>query len=246
MNELNVLMRFLNHPVWRSDQIFEEFMETKDAVFHRNESNPKEAFLYIPGTRKDRVVLVAHADTVWDECYIRQRKDQKIKLEDGVIRGTNPKAGIGADDRAGCAMLYLLRKSGHSVLITDGEEHGRQGSQYLVNQFPELCSELNSHRFMVQVDRRNARDFKCYDVGSADFRKFIHETTAYTEPDRFSYTDIVTLCRRICGVNLSIGYYDEHTSNEHLILEEWLRTYKILSRLLTEPLPEFLLDSPNA
>jgi hypothetical protein len=94
-------------------------------------------------------------------------------MKDGIIRGTNPKAGIGADDRAGCAMLYLLRKSGHSILITDGEEHGRQGSHYLVNHFPELCSELNNHRFMIQLDRRNARDFKCYDVGTANFTKFI-------------------------------------------------------------------------
>ena len=244
MNELNILMRFMNHPLWSTDGIFEEFMGERNAVFHRNELNPKEAFLYIPGNRKDRIVLVAHADTVWDDCYIRQRIDQKIKLEDGIIRGTNPKAGIGADDRAGCAMLYLLRKSGHSILITDGEEHGRQGSHYLVNHFPELCSELNSHRFMVQLDRRNARDFKCYDVGTDDFRKFIHETTAYTEPDRFSYTDIVTLCKRICGVNLSIGYYKEHTPQECLRVEDWLNTLRVVESLLDRELPEFKLDLP--
>jgi len=245
MNELKVLMRFLNHSIWCSDQIFEEFMEAKDAVFHRNARSTKEAFLYIPGTRKDRVVLVAHADTVWDEAYKGQRIPQKAILQDGIFRGSNPKAGIGADDRAGCAMLYLLRNSGHSILISDGEEQGRLGSQYLVNHFPELCTELNSHRFMIQLDRCNSHDFKCYGVGTVEFRRFISEKTGYSEPNRNSFTDIVTLCKRICGVNLSIGYYEEHTSSEYLILEEWLRTYQILSKLLAGPLPEFTLDLPN-
>jgi hypothetical protein len=211
-------------------------------LFHAHPTDPKQRFLFIEGKRENKAVLVAHADTVWDEAYTGRKVDQKVILNDGVFTGTNKKVGIGADDRAGCAMLYLLKDSGHSILITDGEEYGRSGSSFLMKQHPDIARKLNNHQFMIQLDRRNAHDFKCYTVGTDAFRNYIQRQTGYTEPDQSSYTDIVTLCRDICGVNFSVGYYNEHTTSERLILSEWLHTYEVIQKLLLyDQIPKFSL-----
>lgn len=129
--------------------------------------------------------------------------------------------------------------SGHSTLITDGEERGRMGSTWLMKYNEDIANLINQHQFMIQFDRRNGSDFKCYDVGTDEFRSFIKEQTGFSEPDRRSYTDICTLCRDICGVNLSIGYYDEHTNEERINIEEWLNTLRITQKLLDNELPRF-------
>jgi len=189
-------------------------------------------------------VLVAHADTYWDALYGDKgllADVKEIEISDGVVRSV--RGGLGADDRAGCAMLWLMRDLGHSLLITNGEEHGRRGAKYLMSKHPEIAYEINSeHQFMIQLDRRNATDFKCYEVGTDDFRAYLTEITGYSEPDRHSYTDICTLCKDICGVHLSIGYYEEHRDDECLILEHWFNTLNLCrSWLSRDDLPRFPL-----
>ncbi|OQY09386.1 MAG: hypothetical protein B6I30_09910 [Desulfobacteraceae bacterium 4572_187] len=91
-----------------------------------------------------------------------------------------------------------------------------------MNYNHDIADKINfEHQFVVQLDRRNGRDFKCYSVGTDEFRNYVGQTTGYIEPDRSAYTDIVTICRDICGVNLSIGYHSEHCENEHLVISEW-------------------------
>lgn len=237
---IKVLQEFLSYPIANSDAVFNRFRwleinENREVVYRENLRNQKERFLYIEGNRSDKVVLVAHADTVWDESYIYRELQQTITMDGDVIRGTNPECGIGADDRAGCAILWLLRNSGHSILITDGEEHGRIGSTWLMNNHTDMADRLNNHQFMIQFDRRNARDFKCYTVGTDEFRAFIQKEIGYTEPDRNAFTDIVTLCRDICGVNFSIGYYNEHSTEECINVREWIHTYNKINLVLQSP-----------
>ncbi len=219
------------------------FFGTLDGAVCRGTSPAR--FVYIPGNRPDRVLLVAHADTVWEGPSAYTMKNEFVE-EVGIYRpnGSEPKRGLGADDRAGCAILWVLRNMGHSLLITDGEEQGRLGSRFLMEDPAnrDIAEEINNtHGFAVQFDRRNASDFKCYDVGTDEFRVYVAKMTGYTEPDRSSFTDITTICRRIPGVNLSVGYYKEHTLDEYLVLEEWLHTIDVAREWLSKPLPRFLL-----
>ena len=236
-----VLQEFLSYPIANSDAVFNRFRwleinENREVVYRENLRNQKERFLYIEGNLSDKVVLVAHADTVWDESYIHRELKQTITMTGDVIRGTNPLCGIGADDRAGCAILWLLRNSGHSILITDGEEHGRQGSNWLMNNHTDIADRLNNHQFIIQFDRRNACDFKCYTVGTDKFRAFIKQQTGYQNADNTpGVTDIVTLCRDICGVNFSIGYYNEHSTEECINVREWIHTYNKINLVLQSP-----------
>ncbi|HJW87414.1 MAG TPA: hypothetical protein VJ440_12350, partial [Candidatus Brocadiaceae bacterium] len=60
------------------------------------------------------------------------------------------------------------------------------------------------------------------------------------------FTDIVTLCRRITGVNLSIGYRNEHTDDEHLVLQDWQHTLDVCRTWLSRAeLPRFDLLQNN-
>jgi len=237
VNDTDVLLEFIKMPLGNSDEVFKKFATLPGAI-HRGSA--LEQFLFVKGKRDDRVLLVAHADTHWD---IRNRDNdhipQEIVQDLGIIR--NAHGGLGADDRAGCAILWLLKDMGHSILITDGEERGGCGCDWLMNENRDIADEINdNHQFVIQFDRRNGQDFKCYSVGSDEFRAYVHETTGYSEPNRSAFTDIVTLCRRITGVNLSIGYRNEHSNDEHLVLQDWQHTLDVCRTWLSQAeLPKF-------
>lgn len=236
--DTETLIEFLEMPINSSDAVFDKFADLPNAILRGISPN---RFLYIKGTRENKVLLVAHADTVWDSKATRRECVNKLEINDNVISSANPASGIGCDDRGGCAMLWLLKDSGHSLLITDGEEQGMLGSYFLMHENKDIASEINSiHQFMIQIDRCNSTDFKCYDVGTDEFRKYVEERTNYTEPDRDSCTDIKTLCKNICGVNLSTGYYEEHTASEYININEWQNTLNLLRDWLKEEtLPKF-------
>ena len=140
-------------------------------------------------------------------------------------------------------MLWLLKDLGHSLLVTNGEEHGQTGSTWLMDDNKDIAEEINQdHQFVIEFDSRNGRDFKCYDVGTDEFRSYVAEKTGYRDPDRRSTTDIRTLCRDIAGVNLSIGYHNEHHENEYLSIVEWEHTVGVVQKWLSErKLPKFIL-----
>ena len=236
--DISVLEQFLRFPLWNTNAVFGFFETINGAIFRGNPDNPKERFLFIEGHKQKKVVLVAHADTVWDRAYGYGEVVHQVIREDNSFTSTC--VGLGADDRAGCAMLWLLKESGHSILITDGEERGAIGSRWLMDEHKDLASKLNSeHQFMIQLDRRNGQDFKCYDVGNDEFREFIASNTGYSEPNRSSLTDICTLCQDICGVNFSVGYYNEHSSAEFLNIYEWVNTLMVVKSLISMELPRF-------
>ena len=249
MNEKEVLMRFLSFDLEDSLPVLQQFADLDGAVV-RFEGRKKN-FVYVPGTRKDRVVLIAHTDTVWDKCYENEvmpvtgpREHRPVMTQEGMIRQGGWKGwGLGADDRAGCAILWLLRNSGHSLLLTDGEEYGGIGADHLMWYYPEIGDELNQHSYMIQLDRRNNEDYKTYNLPvSRAFRKYIEAKTGYHDAGSKSFTDIVSLCSRICGVNLSVGYYNEHHASEYLDYNAWLHTYQTVRKILEDEQPEFLLD----
>jgi hypothetical protein len=245
MNDIEILKFFLEVPLKNSEPIFKYFLNipNKEIVFR---GERPERFLYIRGHRKNKVLLVAHADTVWDDSMeIPEKTKHDLVFSNGVFQSSSSVYGIGADDRAGCAILWLLKDLGHSLLITDGEESGGLGSNWLMSDSKnsDIADEINTkHQFMIQLDRRHGSDFKCYSVGTDEFRDYVQRMTGYTEPDRYSYTDIVTLCREITGVNLSVGYRHEHSYKESLFVDEWINTLNLCRRWLSEEeLPRFSL-----
>jgi hypothetical protein len=219
-------------------QVFERFLSVATPrSITRGEGDTR--FLYVPGDRRERVVLLAHADTKWDDSVAYPAP---VRFADGVYASRSAELGIGADDRAGCALVWELRKLGHSLLLTSGEEKGCLSSHWIADHNSDVLAALNAHQFMVQFDRRNAKEYKCYEVGSDAFRAYVQRQTGYSEPDRLRGTDIKVLCREICGVNLSCGYYDEHTPAETMVFAEWEQTLNLSRTWLSQrELPKFAL-----
>jgi hypothetical protein len=243
--------------------VAEWMMMTDDQVFDRFYTLPNafsdgvglKRFVYVPGTRKDRVLLVAHADTVWPNMH----EVINLGYEDGIIYSKNRYKemevtnrhgikvisrgfGIGADDRAGCAIVWALRNLGHSILIVGGEEQGCVATSILMNT-QWWRNELNTtHSFAVEFDRRGKNDCVFYRVGTTDFVEYVKSQTGYI-PAQGSVTDISHLCRLICGVNLSVGYYDEHRAEEKLVVDQWENTLAIANNWLSKKdLPCYPLD----
>lgn len=188
--------------------------------------------VYIPGFRKDKVLLIAHVDSVWNDS-------PKLKAEyngDGMIfsaskvRGLNEHGlpgyegvGIAADDRAGIALLWLFKDLGHSLLITGDEETGCIGSLAITGSKKKM-DKINEHRFAVEFDRNGRKDLVFYQVGTKPFIDYCCNSMPKYERAEGTSSDISYLCEKICGVNISVGYKNEHRISEVLNLRWWLRT----------------------
>jgi hypothetical protein len=197
--------------------------------------------IYVPGTRKDRVLLVSHLDTVWLDRDIQPILHDEIVYSGRMNRKDKSNSvGIGADDRAGIAMIWELRNLGHSILITGCEEEGCRGALAIARMAPdEQLLELNNHNFAIEFDRRGYRDIVFYNIGTPAFLKYVKKETGYKEAEG-SYTDICVICQTMTGVNISVGYLDEHTIYETLNLKAWKNTLKVVNKWISkEDLPKF-------
>ena len=197
---------------------------------------PGQPIVFIPGTRKDRVLLVAHYDTVFDDNKKRIVKQSGTYLESDV-KGL----GIGADNRAGCCILWMMRKLGHSLLIVPDEEVGCLGSGLMASKYSEY---LENHSYCMQFDRRGCDELVYYDTETPEFEQYMLDNfTGYASANG-SFTDIVELvpAAGVCGVNVSIGFYDEHTADESLEVCAFIRTAYNTLTLLRKEQPTFPSD----
>jgi hypothetical protein len=170
------------------------------------------------------VCLVAHIDTVRSD-------DTKPELivNQGVL--FNSKGILGADDRAGVHALMEIAKlldiNGEqlpSLLFTNHEE----GNWLGVRRFIESgCLNTKGLRLFVAFDHCGRDEYVFY------WRSLPQEVRIYLES--FGYreewgtvTDVAELMDATDGipaVNLSVGYYDEHTPLERLIIEDMTRIF---------------------
>jgi len=171
------------------------------------------------------VALLAHMDTVFKapatELYYDTRKNLMWSP-----------TGAGFDDRAGVFSIIQIIKAGFKphIIFTTDEEVGGLGSQALSH----IACPFKELSYMIQLDRRGTNDCVFYDCDNEDFVKYI-EHFGFTEAWG-SFTDICWLCPAwgVAGVNLSIGYRDEHTSSEVLFVGPMLSTIKKTIKILSQ------------
>ena len=165
---------------------------------------------YIVAVGDIPVALVAHADTVF------KKPPQRIFYDKQKNVMWSPE-GLGADDRAGVFAIVQIIKSGlrPTVIITTDEEKGGIGASALVRNMPEPPTDL---KYIIQLDRQGSTDCVFYDCLNKDFEKYVESFGFVT--DFGSFSDISILCPawKVAGVNLSIGYYDEHSVSETLYI----------------------------
>ena len=233
-----ILTEFLSYPLDSAEEIFQRFETIPGAVCGKGHT-PLQRYVCIPGTRKNKLVLVAHTDTVWDQAY-ENPKQTTVVFENGVFKSTNPECGIGADDRAGCAMLWALRHSGHTILLVNGEEKGKHGAKFLRKSNRKLFRELNRHQFMIELDWRGTEACLFNQVDyTKRFHKYITDVLKFQDDKKNGGCDLQILCQKICGVNIGVGYHNWHSVKEFLRLSEWENTLSCLTQFLQLEHPRF-------
>jgi tripeptide aminopeptidase len=187
------------------------------------------------------ILLSAHMDV---KSYFNQ--DSKIiksghiwKREHGIL---------GADDRAGVAMIIsILHHIDNTdfagtlkIAFTVEEEIGQNGAE---NIEPVFFWDVD---YAISLDRRNGSDIvicsSSLEYCGKEYGAIFENVSDSLWDGCYSYkmtrggiSDLRVWSQMgIQSVNLSIGYYNEHTSGEELNLEEYHRTYDLVMAALPE------------
>lgn len=221
MIELKVFKKILRKTQPELKQILEMYLKIK-----KYEPIVGDGFVYATGDIP--ILLVAHMDTVHLTIPYQIFFDpfQKVLW--------SPQ-GIGGDDRCGVFMiLKLLEKYKPYVLFTEDEEKGGVGAVKAVNQIlkPDV-------KFIIEIDRRGSDDCVFYDCDNHKFQDYIESFGFETAIGTFS--DICTLSDEwdIASVNLSSGYYNEHTKGEYINLKDMEKTLERVSKILEDEDSEY-------
>lgn len=176
------------------------------------------------------IVLVAHLDTVFpgSRHFIDLYYDEK----QGVMWSPD---GLGADDRAGVlAISIMLKETSYrpTILFTTNEESDLRGAY--------MAAQVNiKPNFVIELDRQGRGESVYYKCDNKEFEAYINSFGFTT--CRGSYTDISVLCPvwECAGVNLSVGYYDEHSYIELWRKDDFLYTQERLYKILAHTPPKF-------
>ena len=177
------------------------------------------------------IALVAHMDTVFkfpthEVFYDRQKN---------VIWSPD---GLGADDRAGVFAIIQIIKRGlrpHIILTTD-EEIGAVGASKL----SMIDCPFEDLRYLIQLDRRGSNDCVFYECDNHEFVEYVEQFGFIEAIGSFSDISVICPAWEIAGVNLSIGYRDEHSISEILFVNYMLDTIeKVIKMLQEKEIPKF-------
>lgn len=160
-----------------------------------------------------KACFVSHLDTVArddNECR------KPIFVCDDILFKIN--AVLGADDTAG-NILMLEHIDKINFIFTVDEEVGCIGAKELAKN-EEFISDIGSISGFIELDRKGNRDIIGYTHGycDKDFLDAIQNVLPEHKDVRGVLTDIDKLIHLKPGVNLSVGYYNAHSTDEILDL----------------------------
>jgi di/tripeptidase len=181
------------------DYVAEKLKETHNKVIS------EDGYVYAQGSFP--VLLVAHLDTVHKQL-------PKTIMYDPETFTLSSDDGIGGDDRCGVYMIFeIIKKFNCSVLFCEDEEVGGVGADKFVRS--ELAAGL-SFNYIIELDRRGENDAVFYDCDNEEFEAFITQDFYKTAFGTFSDISTIAPFLKCAAVNLSCGYYHEHTKNEYV------------------------------
>lgn len=168
-----------------------------------------DGFVYAKGNIP--VMLVAHMDTVHHDPV-----HHICISKEGMVMSPQ---GIGGDDRCGVYMITeiikKLKKKPY-VVFTEDEETGGVGARKFVKS--DIISSIDIN-YIIELDRKGKEDAVYYNCNNEDFEKWI--TSFGFKTAIGSYSDISTIAPAlgVAAVNLSSGYYNQHTQHEYISLK---------------------------
>lgn len=183
---------------------------------------------------KNRPLLSAHMDTVQRAKDITQAFDIGFNIDKELIfRG---ESCIGADDKVGVfiALEQLRRTPTVNFLFTTGEESGALGSKYFVKD-PKNVEKLQKNvSYGLILDRKNGYDIigESNSYCTKEFQETLKDLGYGYSPTWGSLSDANTLKVYFSCVNLSVGYYNPHTDNEYVNIEEMENCQDFIAEIL--------------
>lgn len=191
---------------------------------------------YIVAIGEIPIALVAHMDTVFkipvSDLYYDRKK--------GVLWSPD---GLGADDRAGIFAIIKILQSGlrPSIILTCGEEQGGLGASALAEKYPDC--PITGLKYMIELDRRGTNDCVFYDCYCPEFVDYVEKFGFCERWGSFSDISFLMPGWNIVGVNLSVGYEDEHSYTEILNIGPLFDTIRKVKQMLQEEnIPDFKYD----
>lgn len=217
-----------------SEELYNFMLQELKKHYKRVYKSSKKTWLYAP-SEKENIILTAHIDTVHTQ-RIKTVKEYKYKNNTYITSD----AGIGGDDRCGVYMILQLLENGYKpgIILCDKEESGGIGSSDFIKTInakknKKIKDRLKKTQFMIELDRMNSSDAVYYSCDNRDFIDYIEDEIGYKEAFG-SFSDIENMMKPlgVAGVNLSCGYYNQHTTEEYVIFEEMMKTIEAVEKLL--------------
>jgi len=188
---------------------------------------------------QSRTIFASHLDTV-SKDYIPVTHEF-----DGNIIRTDGKTTLGADDKAGVTVMLWMIKNNIPGLyyFFIGEEVGCIGSG-LAAQYGDF---KNNYDRIISFDRRGTDSVITYQSGSRccsdEFANVLSKElnrvgmkyskdTGGVYTDSAEFVDIIPEC-----ANISVGYYKEHTTNEHQDIDHLTNLCRACIQVDWEALP---------
>ena len=202
MNELAALLRLTE-------------LELKNYVYNFLTNfgmNPIYGKSYVYSKGEIPIMLVAHMDTVFEYTA----HDLYYDKEEDVIFSAS--GGIGGDDRCGVyAILRILSETNFRpyILFTQGEEIGGIGATDAVTEL-----EKPDVKYILEFDRAGENDCVFYGCDNKKFINYVQQFGFEEQIGSFSDISILGPVWDIATVNVSSGYYNEHTKNEYIVFHQ--------------------------
>lgn len=172
--------------------------------------------------------LVAHMDTVFEQQNFAAKEIFYDRQQNIMWSPQN----AGFDDKAGIFAILKIVQAGYKpwIILTCDEETGGAGAREVILR-PNLFSEL---KYFIQLDRQGKTDCVFYDCDNKDFAKYVSSFGFIEDWGTFSDISIICPAVKIAGVNLSVGYRDEHTRQEILYVSALKATIQKVKTMLED------------
>lgn len=191
-------------------------------VYQGKIASKRNGFVLVQGEAP--IMLLAHLDTVH-----RERVKQICKTDNGNVL-MSPQ-GIGGDDRCGVYALntvYRLAPVKPWLLFLCNEEVGCLGAQKFCEEYDKgkLPEQLDDIKCLIEIDRKGKDDAVYYDCCNEDFEEYITSKGFKTQWGSCSDISFVAPAMGVAAVNLSSGYYNQHTLHEYIVRSQLDATVK--------------------
>lgn len=233
MNKQNLTNKLINILALKDDDIMPYIYNELKTINCKIDEDKIGNIIITKGMNQFKPCVTAHLDSYHDDCNV-----QIIQTENwimGIDKDKGCQSTIGADDRNGIILALALLKTVDNikVIFCQDEEMGCIGSNQLKDK------QLKGISYLIGLDRKSTCGNEAItftngmDIASKGFKNLIKPILTrnkYILSDKGVYSDIGVLCEKtqISGINLSVGYYREHTSSESVNINDFINAYDVL------------------